>query len=93
MPVKNELGDSAKKLKLLAACLLMVASPVCFAAFEIGAITAERGTTVDSAVEEVASLSELLLGRIGASSNSGDGSFLSVVAVTVTSHGVISPSE
>ena len=69
MPDKNELGESAKKLKLYAACL--VTTPDSLSTFEIGAITADLGTVVSLARGAATALSELLLGRIG-TDTSGD---------------------
>ena len=76
LPDKKELGDSAKKLKLHAACFVIVVSIDSLAGFEIGAKTVDLGIALDSTSEVVVSLlSELLLGRIGVDT-SGDGSFL-----------------
>ena len=85
LPVKNELGESAKKLKLQTACLVTMLCSL--ATFEIGAITADLGTTAGSGRGADAALSELLLGRIGACT-SGNGSALSEVAVLTTSSSV-----
>ena len=74
MPDKNELGESAKKLKLYAACLLT--TPGSLTTFAIGPITVDLATTVRSARGTATALSELLLGRIG-TDTVGDGFVLS----------------